>query len=80
MTKTEILKPALEARDQEVLGYQVNIDNYTMAIAHIGLMPPDERAELATFCQQLQALLASEKLEQKKAKVMQAVIRQQLES
>lgn len=73
---TEILKQALEARNQEVMGYQINIDNYTLAIKHI---EASGDAELDAFKEQLTKLLASEILEQKKAKVMQAVIKQQLE-
>ena len=37
-----------------------------------------DRAELAGFVDQLTGLLASERLEQKKAKVMLAVLNQQL--
>ncbi len=80
MNKTEILTQALAGRDDEVLGYQVNIDNYRLAIAHIDAMPQRERVELHDFKQQLEALLATERLEQKKAMVMQAVIKQQLEA
>jgi len=76
MTKIEILKSALDARIQEVAGYQINIDNYTLAIQHIdGVADPD----LVQFREQLTTLLASEILEQKKSKVMLAVIQQQLE-
>jgi hypothetical protein len=79
MNKTEILTQARTARAQEVLGYQINIDNYTLAIAHIDAMPDAEKAELAPFREQLSGLLQSEILEQKKAKVMLAVMHQQLE-
>jgi hypothetical protein len=75
MNKHEILKDALVAREQEVMGYQINIDNYTLAIEHIKTSGDED---LADFCQKLEALLASEKLEQKKAKVMRFVVQQQL--
>ena len=78
-TREEILKSSLDARIQEVMHYQINIDNYTLALENIASMNADERAELSGFADQLRGLLASEKLEQKKAKVMLAVLQQQLE-
>lgn len=73
--KKQILEAALEQRQQEVLGYQINIDNYTLAVAHIEASgDPD----LLDFMEQLKNLLKSELLEQKKAKVILAVIEQQL--
>lgn len=77
-TREEILAAALEAREQEVMHYQINIDNYALALEQISALPPDERTELSGFADQLRTLLASEKLEQKKAKVMLAVVKQQL--
>lgn len=77
--KNEILESAQKARESEVLGYQVNIDNYALAIAYIDAMPDADRAELDGFRKQLADLLASETHEQKKAKVMLAVIKKQLE-
>lgn len=77
-TREEILAMSLEAREQEVMHYQINIDNYTLALEEIGKLPPDERAELATFTSQLRDLFTSEKMEQKKAKIMLAVIKQQV--
>jgi hypothetical protein len=78
MTRDEILATSLTAREQEVMHYQINIDNYTIALDEISKMPPDERAEVATFANQLSDLLASEKLEQKKAKIMLAVVQRQI--
>ena len=77
--REEIFAVNLQAREQEVMHYQINIDNYTLALEHIAAMGADERAELAGFVEQLSGLLASEKLEQKKAKVMLAVLRSQLD-
>ena len=79
MNKQEILLPALKARQQEVVHYQINIDNYTLALAEIRKLPQAEQDELRAFADQLSSLLASEKLEQKKARIMLAVIQQQLE-
>jgi hypothetical protein len=77
-TREEILAASLDARIQEVMHYQINIDNYAIALEQIGNLPPDERAELSAFSEQLRTLLTSEKLEQKKAKIMLSVIQQQL--
>ena len=79
-TRKEILAINLEARIQEVMHYQINIDNYTLALEHIAAMTADECAELVGFVDQLTSLLASEKLEQKKAKVMLEVFRRQIDA
>lgn len=79
MTRQDILVKSLDAREQEVMHYQINIDNYTLALAEIEGMSPDDRAELSAFSEQLRNLLSSEKLEQKKAKIMLAVIKKQME-
>ena len=77
-TREEILATSLTAREQEVMHYQINIDNYALALDEISRMPPDERAEMSGFANQLSELLASEKLEQKKAKIMLAVVKRQI--
>jgi len=77
-TREEILVSSLIAREAEVMHYQINIDNYTLAFEEISKLPPDERLELAAFTEQLHTLYASEKLEQKKAKIMLAVIKKQV--
>jgi len=77
-TREEILAMSLEGRVQEVMTYQINIDNYALALEEIGNLPPDERNELSEFTEQLRSLLTSEKLEQKKAKIMLAVIKKQV--
>lgn len=79
MNKTEILTAALDARIQEVMHYQINIDNYTIALNEIAKLSDEDQKELAEFAQQLKSLLASEKLEQKKAQIMLNVVKQQLE-
>jgi hypothetical protein len=78
-TREEILHMSLEARVQEVMHYQINIDNYTIALNEIGQLSQEEQAELSEFSSQLRGLLASEKLEQKKAKIMLEVVRKQVE-
>jgi hypothetical protein len=77
-TKTQILAAALEAREQEVLHYQINIDNYTLALDEISRLSVEERAELSAFADQLRTLLASEKTEQRKSKIMLSVIQKQV--
>jgi hypothetical protein len=77
-TREEILQLSLEAREQEVMHYQINIDNYTLALAAIEKLAAEEKAELSSFVDQLKGLLTSEKLEQKKARIMLAVIQQQI--
>jgi transcriptional regulator CtsR len=71
----EILTSAFEGRTKEVTEYQVNIDNFRLAIERIG-----DDVELQEFKQQLQVLLSSSVLEQRKAQIMLDVIRLQLES
>ena len=78
-TREEILRINLDGRVQEVMHYQINIDNYRIALEKIGSLSSDERAELSGFAEQLRTLLASEKIEQKKAQIMLEVIQQQVE-
>ncbi len=77
-TKDEILNIALDARVQEVMHYQINIDNYTLALQEIASLPVDEQVELSAFRDQLAGLLAAEILEQKKSKIMLEVIKKQV--
>lgn len=77
-TREEILVTSLHAREQEIMHYQLNIDNYTIALDEIADLPMAERTELAEFRDQLRNLLVSETLEQKKAKIMYTVIKRQI--
>jgi muramoyltetrapeptide carboxypeptidase LdcA involved in peptidoglycan recycling len=70
----EILANALDARVKEVTEYQVNIDNFRLAIERIG-----EDPELQQFKEQITDLMHSSILEQKKAQIMLEVIQSQLE-
>ena len=70
----EILTSALEARIKEVTEYQVNIDNFRLAIERIGDDP-----ELQQFKEQITGLMQSSILEQKKARIMLEVIQSQME-
>ena len=69
----EILLSAFDARQREVTEYQVNIDNFGMAIERIGDDP-----DMQDFKEHLKSLLSSSIIEQKKAKIMLSVIEQQL--
>jgi hypothetical protein len=77
-TREQIITAALEGREQEVMHYQINIDNYSLALQQIDLLPLDEQVELREFSMQLKELLISEKLEQKKSKIMLAVMKAQV--
>jgi hypothetical protein len=79
VTREEILTTSLTAREQEVMHYQINIDNYTLALEEIGKLSSEECEEMSAFANQLAELLASEKLEQKKAKIMLAVVKKQIQ-
>lgn len=70
----EILAGALEGREKELIEYQVNIDNYRLAIARIS----DDDEELLPFREQLQNLLTSSLLEQRKSTIIRDVIAEQL--
>ena len=80
MTREEILSSAAAARVQEIMHYQINIDNYTLALEEIHQLSSDDQAELSEFVNQLSGLLASEQLEQKKAKIMLTVLQKQVNS
>ena len=74
---TEMLKTSLEARKREVIEYQVNIDNFRLAIAKIQAEHVD-KPEMLEFSTHLQQLLSSSLTEQLKAIIMLEVIEQQL--
>lgn len=77
-TREQILASALESRENEVMHYQINIDNYTLALEEISKMSVEEKAELSGFADQLRTLLTSEKMEQSKAKILLAVLKRQV--
>jgi len=77
MNKQSILTAALEGRDQELLTYQINIDNYTLAIAKIQAEHPDNK-DLAAFQAELQDRLAEELRQQLRCRIIRDVIADQL--
>lgn len=78
MTRTDILTQALEGRDSELLGYQINIDNYRLAIAKIQAEHP-ENEDLAAFREELEIRLAEELRQQLRARIIRDVIADQLQ-
>ena len=78
MHKLEILKEALTGRDQEILNYQINIDNFERAIKKIKEEYMDN-AEIVQFGQHLHGLLESNVIEQTKAKIIRDVIAEQIQ-
>lgn len=77
-SKREKLEQAHALRLQEVEDYQINIDNYILAIEAIDNLPEAEGQNNADFRKQLVDLLTSEKREQNKAKIMLQVLEKQL--
>lgn len=72
--KKEMLTSALEGRIREVTEYQVNIDNFKLAIELIG-----DRKDLQDFKSQIESLLSSNTHELGKAQIMLEVIQSQME-
>ena len=76
--KKELLKTSITAREDEIFYYQINIDNYTLALKNIAAMDETDKADLSDFVSQLEGLLQSELLEQKKSKIMLEVLKMQM--
>lgn len=72
-TKLEILTQAKEVREQEVLEYQINVDNYVLGIAQL-----EASGEQPEFKAQLEQLLSDTRREMGKAQLMLDVINIQL--
>lgn len=77
MTKQESLNQAKQARIEEVEHYQVNIDNYIIALE---LLNERQDPDLIEFEKQLKELLRTSLIEQKKAQTMLDAITKQLEA
>ena len=80
MTKDrmDILFAAAQGRRASVMDYQINIDNFSLAIEKINAEHADNPAMLE-FAEQLRGLLESSLTEQLKERIMLEVIEQQLE-
>ena len=77
MTKLETLQENLAGRHDEVMNYQINIDNFTRAIAKID-SDYAENPSLVEFRENLVNLLASNKVEQLKTVIIRDVIAEQV--
>jgi hypothetical protein len=77
MNKQNILKDALDSRNQEIMEYQINIDNYVRAIKKITVEYADNTA-MIKFQDHLTDMLAAHKTEQLKAIIIRDVILDQL--
>ena len=71
--KNEILTSTLEGRRKEITEYQVNIDNFTLAIEEIGDDPL-----MQDFKAHLQKLLTENQAEQRKCQFLYNVVDRQL--
>jgi hypothetical protein len=77
MNKLDTLQSALTAREEEVLGYQINIDNYARAIVKINAEHAGNSA-MIEFRNRLAEMLESNKTEQLKTIIIRDVIADQL--
>ena len=71
MSKKEALQQLKEARVEEVAYYQLNIDNYRLAL---NLLNERQDPDLVDFEAQLKELLRTSLIEQKKAQTMLDVV------
>ena len=77
MKKLESLQSALDARNNEFVEYQINIDNYTRAIDKINAEHQNNSA-MIEFRDCLAHMLESHKIEQLKSMIIRDVIADQL--
>ena len=77
MKKLETLQSALDARNNEFVEYQINIDNYTRAIDKINAEHQNNPA-MIEFRDRLADMLESHKIEQLKSMIIRDVIADQL--
>ena len=77
MNKLSILTSAKEGRDCELLSYQINIDNYVLAIEKINAEYADNE-DLIAFREDLQTRLDEERRQQLRSRIIRDVIADQL--
>ncbi len=75
--RMDILLQGVEHRRREVMHYQINIDNYRLALAEIEQNHKDD-ADMAEFSNNLRDLLSSSLREQRKEQIMLTVIEKQV--
>jgi predicted esterase YcpF (UPF0227 family) len=77
MNKLQTLQSALQPRNDEILDYQINIDNYIRAIEKINAEHADNPA-MIEFRDLLADMVKSHKTEQLKAIIIRDVIADQI--
>lgn len=75
--RQHMLEENVKNRRREIMHYQVNIDNYRLAIEEIKANHATDPAMLE-FSKQLEGLLATSLIEQMKEKIILKVIEKQL--
>jgi hypothetical protein len=81
MDTTEILTANLAARVDEIISYQINIDNFRLAIAKIAKEHTGDSAldlAMQEFAAQLEENMQQNIIEQRKAMIIHDVIADQL--
>ena len=76
--RLDMLAAAEEQRARQVMQYQVDIDNFTRAMAEIEAQEQPEPG-MGEFFIRLRELLASTRIEQAKERIMLKVVKDQLE-
>ena len=77
MNKLQILQASIEPRNDEILNYQINIDNYTRAIEKIDTQYADN-PDLIEFRDKLTTEVKNHKTEQLKSIIIRDVIADQI--
>ena len=77
MNKLEVLKDALKGREEEIFSYQINIDNFTLAIARVQKEHAGKRG-MREFLKDLKKRLQSTETEQLKAIIIRDVLVDQI--
>lgn len=77
MNKLETLKAALAGREQEIAEYQINIDNFALAIAKIQKEHAGKRG-MREFSKDLKKRLEEGKTEQLKSIIIRDVLAEQI--
>ena len=77
MNKLQTLQASLEPRNDEILNYQINIDNYTRAIDKINTQYVDN-PDLIEFRDKLATEVKNHKTEQLKSIIIRDVIADQI--
>lgn len=82
LNQEQVLVDAIQMRQNEILVYQINIDNYTAMLAapYEPTGDADFDAEMLVYRDQIAELLKSEKREQAKSKMVLTALQTQLQA